>query len=71
MIKFDKDSRSMCQVTCDMFSIKSKFQQSFWNMYGKHISKFLNKKQADVSNALRRQFQSKLCKFVVIVFNNI
>jgi hypothetical protein len=59
MIMFSKDSRSLCQVICMLFNTSKGYQMTFWGMNSKFIPKFLNKKCADVCNALKKQFQCK------------
>ena len=60
MMMFSKDARSLCQFTCTKFNVTKEYQSNFWSMYSKYIPKFLNKKRADVSNALKKHFQGKI-----------
>ena len=60
MVMYSKDSRSLCQVACTKFNVDKPSQSGFWAMYAKYIPKFLNKKRADVSNGVKKQFQGKI-----------
>ena len=62
MIEFSSDSRSLSQVACNMFKVPKSYQKTFWGMYSKYIPKFLNKKCADASNGLKKQFQGMIIK---------
>lgn len=60
MVMFSRDSRSLCQHVCSLFQAIGAYQITFWNTNSIFIPRFLNKKQGDVCNALKKQFQSKL-----------
>jgi len=59
MLMFNKDTNSICQVVCSLFNATGTYQMHFWSIHSKYIPRFLNKKHADVSNALKKQFQGK------------
>ena len=60
MVMYSNDSRSLCQVACTKFNVDKPSQSGFWARYAKYIPKFLNKKRADVSNGVKKQFQGKI-----------
>ena len=57
MMDFSKNSQSIAQVVCSKFDVPKLYQTRFWSQYKKYATKFLNKKRADVSNALRNSFK--------------
>ena len=60
MMDFLRDPRSLIQVACSHFNVPKDYQHQFWAQYGKQwFSKFLNKKRADVSNAMKNSFRGK------------
>lgn len=57
MMDFSRDPRSLTQVACAHFNVPKDYQHRFWAQYGKNFSKYLNKKRADVSNAMKNSFR--------------
>ena len=59
MLMFNKDTNSICQVVCSLFNATGTYQMHFWSTHSKYLPRFLNKKRADVSNGMKKQFQGK------------
>ncbi|HEY9300210.1 MAG TPA: hypothetical protein VIQ31_28375 [Phormidium sp.] len=59
MMSFSWDPRSLSQVACNYFNVSKSYQHQFWAHYGRYFPRFLNKKRADVSNAMKYSFRGK------------
>ena len=70
MNSYSKDSKSLCQLICGGFKVKENEQHRFWSLYSKTVVQKLNKKRAEVSNAIWKLFKGKLFnfKFISIAF---
>jgi len=70
MIEFSWDKNSICQIVCEKFGVSSFEQTFFWSCYKKTVSQKLNKKRAEICNAMRKIFKGMLL-FDCICINNL
>ena len=61
MLAFSWDKKSICQLICEKFKVARMEQTIFWSYYQNSINQKLNKKRAEVLNAMRRAFKGMLC----------
>ena len=61
MLAFSWEKKSICQLICEKFKVDRMEQTIFWSYYQNTINQKLNKKRAEVSNAMRKAYKGMYC----------